>query len=148
MARCSRRHIDGAPVALTIYAVVCCAVTVCLALGLYELMQPRRFANPGLAAYKPPPGTVINLVGVAPPAPAPEITTESIEPPAPEITTASTEPPAQTLDISASQRQTKPKTANAKPERPKRQRAARLKQRRDPMMGYAFQPSFGSYRFW
>ena len=63
MTRCSRGHIDGAPVALAIYAVVCCAVTVCLALGLYELMQPRRFANPGLAAYKPPPGTVINLVG-------------------------------------------------------------------------------------
>jgi hypothetical protein len=41
------------------------------------------------------------LVGVAPPAPAPEITTESIEPPAPEITTASTEPPAQTLESTA-----------------------------------------------
>ena len=148
MTRCSRGHIDGAPVALAIYAVVCCAVTVCLALGLYELMQPRRFANPGLAAYKPPPGTVINLVGVAPPAPAPESTTGSIEPPAPEITTASIEPPAQTLDTAAPQRQTKPKTANAKPERPKRQRAARLKQRRDPMMGYAFQTSFGSYRVW
>ena len=39
MTRCSRGHIDGAPVALAIYAVVCCAVTVCLALGLYELMQ-------------------------------------------------------------------------------------------------------------
>jgi hypothetical protein len=62
IARCSRRHIDGATVALAIYAVICCAVTVCLALGLYELMQPRRIANPGLAAYKPPPGTIINLV--------------------------------------------------------------------------------------
>jgi hypothetical protein len=32
-------------------------------------------------------------------------------------------------------------------ERPKRQqRAAHLKQRRDPMMSYAFPPSFGSYR--
>jgi hypothetical protein len=148
MARCSRRHIDGASVALAIYAVLCCTVTVCLALGLYELMQPSRFANPGLAAYKTPPGTVISHEGVAPQGPAPEIITESIEPPAPEITTASIERPAQTLDTAAPQGQTKPKTANAKPERLKRQRAARLKQRRDPMMGYAFQTSFGSYRFW
>jgi hypothetical protein len=31
---------------------------VCPALGFYQLMQPRRFANPGLAAYKPPAGVV------------------------------------------------------------------------------------------
>jgi hypothetical protein len=135
MARRSRQRIDGASVALAIYAVFCCAVTLCLALGLYELMQPSRIANPGLAAYKPP-GTVINLVVLAPP-----------EPP-PEITAASVEAPAQTVDISAPQHQTKSRTANPKPERPKRQRAARLKQWREPVLGYAFQPSFGSYRSW
>jgi hypothetical protein len=134
MARCSRRHIDGASVALAIYAVVCCAVTVCLAFGFYQLMQPARFANPGLAAYEPPPGAVMNLVGLASP------------PPPPELITASIEPPAQTLDTSASERETKPKAAKAKPKLPKRQqRAAHLKQRRDPMMSYAFQPSFGSW---
>ena len=134
MARCSRRHIDGASVALATYAVVCCAITVCLAFGFYQLMQPARFANPGLAAYKAPPGAVMNLVDLAPPAPPPELITASIEPPAP------------TLDTSASQRQTKPKAAKAKPEPPKQQRAAHLKQRRDPTISYAFQPSFGSYR--
>ena len=105
IARCSRRHIDGATVELAIYAVICCAVTVCLALGLYELMQPRRIANPGLAAYKPPPGTIINLVGLAPPAPRPEVITASIEPPV--------DPPAQALEISALQWQVKPKSTNA-----------------------------------
>jgi hypothetical protein len=135
MARCSRRHIDGASVALATYAVVCCAITVCLAFGFYQLMQPARFANPGLAAYKAPPGAVMNLVDLAPPAPPPELITTSIAPPAP------------TLDTSSSpQRQTNPKTARAKSERPQHQRAARVKQRRDPMMHYAFQPSFGSYR--
>jgi hypothetical protein len=135
MTRCSRRRIDGATVALAIYTAVYCAVTVSLALGFYELMQPRRFANPGLAAYKPPPGAVVNLVDLAAPAPPPELITASIE------------PPAQTPDISASQQQqTKPKTAHAKPKRPQHQRAARVKQRRDPMMDYAFQPSFGGYR--
>ena len=136
IARCSRRHIDGATVALAIYAVICCTVTVCLALGLYELMQPRRIANPGLAAYKPPPGTIINLVGLAPPAPRPEIITTSME------------PPAQALEISVLQPQVESKSTNARPERPKRQRAAHVKRRRDPMMGYAFQPSFGRSWSW
>ena len=140
IARCSRRHIDGATVALAIYAVICCTVTLCLALGLYELMQPRRIANPGLAAYKPPPGTIINLVGLAPPAPRPEIITASIEPPV--------DPPAQALEISVLQPQVEPKSTNAKPERPKRQRAAHVKRRRDAMMGYAFQPSFGRSWWW
>lgn len=145
IAGCSRRHIDGATVALAIYAVICCTVTVCLALGLYESMQPRRFANPGLAAYKPPPGTIINLVGLAPPAPRPEIITASIEPPV--------DPPAQALEISVLPPQVEPKSTNAKPERPKRPRAAHVKRRPDPMMGhalmgYAFQPSFGRSWSW
>jgi len=135
MARCSRRRIDGASVGLAIYAGVCCGIIVCLALGFYQLMQPRRFANPGLVAYKAPAGVVVSLVDL----PAPALP--------PELTTASIAPPAQTPDISSSrQRQTNPKTARAKSERPQHRRAAHVKQRRDPMMDYAFQPSFGSYR--
>jgi hypothetical protein len=139
IARCSRRHIDGATVALAIYAVICCTVTVCLARGLYELMQPTRIANPGLPAYSSPPGTVINLVGLAPPASRPEIITASIEPPA--------DSPAQALERSV-QPQVEPKHKNAKRERSKRQRAAYVKRWRGPMMGYAFQPSFGRSWSW
>ena len=140
VARCSRPHIDGASVALAIYAVTCCAVAMCLAFGFYALMKPASFANPGLAAYKPPHSTVINFVGPAP----------AVPPPPPDLITASIKPPAEVLDVPGAQRQTKPKTiANTKSEQPKRQRAAHsLKQRRDPMMGYAFQPSFGSYQSW
>src|SRR5690348_8081969 len=95
VARCSGRHIDGASVALAIYAVTCCAVTVCLAFGFYELMKPARFANPGLAAYKPPHRTVINVVGPAPPVPLPP----------PDLITASIQRPAPMLDVPAAQRQ-------------------------------------------
>jgi hypothetical protein len=132
MAGCSRRRSDSENVALAIYASVCCGITVCLALGFYGLMQPTRIVNPGLAAYKPPPGAAMNLVGLMPSTPRPELITASIE------------PPAEAPDTSASQRETK-KAAKAKPERPKRQqRAAHLTRWRDPMMSYAFQPSYFS----
>src|SRR3954470_9662769 len=66
------------------------AVAGGLGFGLYELLQPVRSHNPGLAAYKPPPATVITpgwstnrvashsadltepVVGVALPIPEPE----------------------------------------------------------------------------
>ena len=32
-----------------------------MAFGLYTLLQPTRSINPGLAAYKPPPATVMNF---------------------------------------------------------------------------------------
>jgi hypothetical protein len=35
------------------------AATGGLAYGLYEILQPTRFTNPGLAAYKPPPATSV-----------------------------------------------------------------------------------------
>jgi hypothetical protein len=50
---------EGVTAALGIHLVVYCAVGACFALGLYALMQPTRGSNPGLAAYEPPPGTVV-----------------------------------------------------------------------------------------
>jgi hypothetical protein len=102
MVRCSRRHTDGANVGLAVYVGVCCGITVCLTLGFYWLMQPTRMVNPGLAAYKPPPGTAMNLVGLMPP-------------PAPELIAVSIEPLAETSDTSASQRET-----NQRPQRQNR----------------------------
>jgi hypothetical protein len=134
----SSRHIDGADVALAIHVGICCAVTVCLALGLYGLMQPTRTSNPGMAAYKPPPGTVIDFASPAPFASAPD------------ILPASTEPPLEAMAASPLQQQSeanKPDT-QLKTKRSKRPRAARRKQWREPMMGYAFQPYFGGYRSW
>jgi hypothetical protein len=62
----------------------------------------------------------------------------------PEIIVISLDAPADAPDTSASQEQSKPKTAKVKRERPKPQRAARLIHQRDPMTSYAFQPSFFS----
>jgi hypothetical protein len=57
-----RQQDDGLAAALGIHLCVYCAVAACFALGLYALLQPSRLLNPGLAAYKPPPGTIIAYV--------------------------------------------------------------------------------------
>jgi hypothetical protein len=46
--------------ALAAHLCAYCAVAGCLAAGLYALFQPARQPNPGLAAYKPPPGAIIS----------------------------------------------------------------------------------------
>src|SRR4051812_33457848 len=46
---------DGLAGALAIHLCLYVAVGGCFALGLYELLQPARVGNPGLAAYQPPP---------------------------------------------------------------------------------------------
>jgi hypothetical protein len=53
------RQRDGLAGALAIHLCTYCAVAGCFAFALYELLQPTRNSNPGLAAYKPPPATVI-----------------------------------------------------------------------------------------
>jgi hypothetical protein len=45
--------------ALVIHLVIYCAVGACFAFALYALLQPSRVSNFGLAAYKPPAGTVL-----------------------------------------------------------------------------------------
>jgi len=50
---------DGLAGALAIHLCLYCAVGGCFAFGLYELLQPARSSNPGIAAYKPPHRTVI-----------------------------------------------------------------------------------------
>jgi hypothetical protein len=59
MALPPRRYNDGLAAALCVHLCIYCAVAACFGLGFYVLMQPSRSPNPGLAAYKPPPATVI-----------------------------------------------------------------------------------------
>jgi hypothetical protein len=59
MARTTRAPSDGLATALGIHLCLYCAVAACLAYGLYALLQPAHFANPGVAAYQAPPGTVV-----------------------------------------------------------------------------------------
>jgi hypothetical protein len=59
IATYSAHHPDTTTAALSIHLIVYCAVGACLAFGLYALLQPSRAPNSGMAAYEPPPGTVV-----------------------------------------------------------------------------------------
>src|SRR5438477_922858 len=66
MSRLVRRRVDRADIPLALYTFICCGVGGGLVVSLYALMQPTRIGNPGIAAYKPPPGTVLTLDSSAP----------------------------------------------------------------------------------
>jgi hypothetical protein len=62
MADHPRDRDDGLAGALAIHLSFYCVAAACFGLILYALMQPSRSDNPGLAAYKPPPGTALTHV--------------------------------------------------------------------------------------
>jgi hypothetical protein len=113
-------------------------VAAFFAFGLYELMQPKRLDNPGLAASKPALGAAINFTS-----PARRLNQ-------PDAMAAVVEPEVETIGASALKSPAEAKKPNprVKPDSAKRQRSARRKGRRDPMMDYAFQPFLGGYRRW
>ena len=55
-----RQETEGVGVALGIHLSIYSFVFVLFAVWLYSVLQPKQVANPGLAAYKPPPATVIS----------------------------------------------------------------------------------------
>src|SRR5213594_2672699 len=59
--------------------------------ALYSLMQPNVAANPGLAAYRPPPKTVVRYADSpwVPPAPAEALAMPAATEPAPELAKSS-----------------------------------------------------------
>jgi hypothetical protein len=59
MTRITRAPSDGVATALGIHLCLYCAVAGCLGYGLYALLQPAHLVNPGVAAYEPPPSTVV-----------------------------------------------------------------------------------------
>jgi hypothetical protein len=48
-----------------VYLAVCMFVCGLFGFGFYNMFQPSQFPNPGLAAYKPPPATVITYAAAA-----------------------------------------------------------------------------------
>jgi hypothetical protein len=52
--------------AIPAYFVFCVLVCGLLGWGFYKLMQPTRYPNPGLAAYKPPPAIVTTYLPTGP----------------------------------------------------------------------------------
>jgi hypothetical protein len=134
MRRSSDRDPDGVATGLAIHLCLYCAAAACFAFGLYYLMQPTRLVNPGLAAYKPPPRTVI--------AHAPPLTLEreAITP------VARVEPEPETVGASVPQQpETKKAKAQVKTQSASRARPVRRPQPAEPA-NYAYQPFFGGYR--
>jgi hypothetical protein len=61
-----RQQDNGVNAGLSIHLCLYCAVAACFAVGLYALLQPLRVPNPGLAAFKPLPGTIVTYVQLPP----------------------------------------------------------------------------------
>ena len=71
-------------VALGFNVGVYAGIVACFAAGLFWLMQPKVLQNQGLAAYKPPPGTVViyaDPTRVPPPLSEPPETVGMADPP-------------------------------------------------------------------
>jgi hypothetical protein len=82
------RHQDARlAVALGLNVGVYAGIIACFAAGLFWLMQPKVIQNQGLAAYKPPPGTVVIYADPARPPPVPSEPPETVgmAEPAPEV---------------------------------------------------------------
>src|SRR5262252_1407143 len=138
MRRSSEEDPDGVAVALAEHLCMYCAGAGLIAFALYYAMQPTRVANPGLAAYKPPPRTVITYTVPF------TVEREAITPAAP----AASEP--ETVGASAPQlpdvKKAKPQAKEqVKAQRPPRARPVRPQQPEQPT-NYAYRPSFGEYR--
>jgi hypothetical protein len=135
MARSSRYQDSGLAVALGIHLGVYTGVAFCFGAVLYWLMQPTVFENYGIAAYKPPPKTVVVYADspwAPPPAPS--------EPP---VTVAVAEPPPDVVQsTTVAMKEVKKREARTAPRRERR-----VRERPNPMFDYASSRSYG-FRPW
>jgi hypothetical protein len=133
----SERDPDGVAVALAEHLCMYCAGAGLIAFALYYAMQPTRVANPGLAAYKPPPRTVMTYT--VPLTFEREATTPAAAASEPEAIGASG---PQLPEVKKAKSQAK---EQVKAQRPPRARPVRRQQPEHPA-DYAYQPSSGEYR--
>jgi type IV secretory pathway VirB10-like protein len=145
----SRAHVPntGVAAALAIHLAVYAGVGCCFAIALWWLLQPKVLENAGLAAYKPPPNTVLTHAGAPGPA---------ILPPQPDASAMATVPAPQAAEVVAPPKQETPKQEAKQETRKetKRREAARnprprrvAPEQRDPRADFAYQPSYG-FRPW
>lgn len=116
---------------LGIHLLVFCVVVGCFCIWFYELMQPERYPNPGVAAYKPPPATVVlysQLPRRSDEADATVAADDLIEP----EREATEKRPAQSVALKSSR--------ESKTVSPKRRHAALPRQAHNPMTDFAAQP--------
>jgi hypothetical protein len=124
---------EGAAAALGLYLGGFIAVGACFAFGLYTLLEPTRYDNPGLRAYKPPPAAVVTYYETAP--------HENVAPPAPVVVDS---PAGDAKAAAASEpAPAEEKPVEVKPE-PAKKAAPRVvrRERRNPYDAYAQQPFF------
>jgi hypothetical protein len=103
-------------------------------------MQPTRLINPGLAAYKPPPRTVVTYAGPLP-TEREAITPAAMVAPEPETVGASAAVGASALQLPEENKA----KSQMKAQSPSRARPVRRPQPENPT-NYAYQPSFGEHR--
>jgi hypothetical protein len=99
----------------------------------YELLQPERYPNPGVAAYKPPPATVILYPQRRQPKDEVDTTVAADDPIEPERE-ATEKRTAQSAGLKS--------TRESKTVSPKRHHAALPRQAHNPMTDFAAQPFF------
>jgi hypothetical protein len=134
-------------VALAICLGAYSLVATCFGLGLYALLQPSASRNPGLAAYEPPPGTVISYALPARLKDTPETdgrATASAETEQAEPAPTLNPPEHPTKDVARAERPKTEARVQAKP----RRTVVRPREQRDPRWDYAAQPFGGNYRPW
>lgn len=149
MAKHSPDPTDGLDAALAIHLSVYCAFAACFAFGLYMLMQPSRYPNPGLSAYKPPSAMVATyLPAFRPSRDSMPVVSADAETAKLAMAKAETNKADMAKPDTAAQAQADAqKLARERAEAQKRQRAAAArKEWRDPRMEYAERPFFGDYR--
>jgi hypothetical protein len=104
----TRQRIDGSSAAVGIPVAAYFIVLSLSALWFYSLLQPKHIPNPGLAAFKPPPATVIRddmpvrlvaqhgqappLAEIESPREEPKITVVESQPEEPQLTVVESKP--------------------------------------------------------
>jgi hypothetical protein len=137
-------HMDRPNIGLALYGGLLGFGAAAFAIWMCGLLEPTKAQNPGLAAYKAPPATVIDY---APANRSPREAVRAVEP--------APEPAAETIGSGAPQHQaevsdlppqpTKTKEA-ARPAAPKRQTVVRRSEPRQRNGQFAVQPFFGLFR--
>jgi hypothetical protein len=97
----------GLDAALVLYMLFYCGVAGSFGLGLYALLRPAQTQNIGLAAYTPPPATVVNYDAVRRLAPDPMPVVAAAEP---EVTVAAkpvVEEPKPTVKVKKTRERTR-----------------------------------------
>jgi hypothetical protein len=139
----ARRRNRALTAGLWIYFIVYCGFAVCFGIGLYDVGQPSRYPNPGMASQKPAPA----VDQIAPEQQFP--IRNAAEPSADAARVDASGANEQTVGEGTPQGQ-----ATKQSDRPsaaagsKRVRVARKKKTRSPMLDYAAQPPSSGYQHW